>query len=145
MLTDLGKEQARRLALAAEALGLPQASVIYTSGYARAVQTRKSFSWLRGPEVHDKLFSPWGNHQDAAAFIRAHLELGQQGDNTVWVFSHNPFLSGLLAAYGPRVFDVVGKFRKADLVWLRWRSPDAFLHQQPDLKGFLSKPRQRES
>jgi len=142
VLTSLGNEQAERLAAAAALLGVPNASAIYTSGYARAVQTRKNFSWLTGPEVHDSVFCPWGNPQDAAAYIRSQL---QPGDNTVWVFSHNPFLSGFIAAFGPRVFEVVGKFRKADLVWLRWRSRDAFLHQQPDLKGFLSKPRQSES
>jgi phosphohistidine phosphatase SixA len=74
----------------------------------------------------------------AAKILRKHHE---EGHSTLWLFSHNPFLSGFLEAFAPRVFDVVGKVRKSDLLWLRWREGAEFLKDAPDLKGFLSKPR----
>lgn len=137
-LTDLGRFQAKQLADAARCLGLPQAAAIMTSGYVRAMETRAAFDWLEAPEFKDSSFSPYGRVSEAADVLRGHRA---SGSNVIWVFAHNPLLTVFLRDYAPTLLDLIGKVRKADLVWLRWRSGGDFLHRHPELKGFLSKPR----
>lgn len=137
-LSELGRQQARALARGAAALGIPRADAILTSGFRRADETRQAFDWLKGEDYRDAGLSPYGRPAEAGDVVRGYVAAGQ---SVIWVFSHNPFLTGFLREFAPRVLDVIGKVRKSDLVWLRWRSAGDCLHRHPDLKGFLSKPR----
>jgi phosphohistidine phosphatase SixA len=137
-LSPLGVLQSQHLAQAALALGLPQPSCVLSSGYVRADETRQCFSWMQQATCSEPCLSPWGKPSEAADILRGYRALGH---SVIWVFSHNPFLSVFLRDFAPTVFSAVGKVRKADLFWLRWRNATDFLTSEPDLKGFLSKPR----
>jgi phosphohistidine phosphatase SixA len=137
VLTSVGTKHANIVSQSAKDLNFPAASHVITSGFLRARQTRQCFDWLNCEETHTEIVSPWGNLGETEKLL---IQLSEDQKSCIWIFSHNPFLSQFLKTYAPNVFAAVGRFRKSDCIWLRWRNEGSFLARSPDLKGFLSKP-----
>lgn len=142
-LTEKGMSEARALASAFQALGIPEADVILTSGYPRAEETLLPFP--KGPESVHRIeddFSPEGSSSAALRCLTAAFDGPErQGMRTVWVCSHNPLLDEIVHEVAREVLKAIHQMPKASALWLQWEDRKSFPQKTPRLRAFLPKPR----